>query len=162
MELKKNLILLIYKIMKTDLKLRIKIQDQYMTLWEVIRSEPNYVMFRASVTSGKKNPDGTWDNVNQNFTCFANGEAMNSIKQNFHQQEGSPQRAKIKVSGNLALLPEKRTAMGKNGEYQESIFSNATLNVDFIEFVELNNEGMEIQTKKTEEENIDMDDDIPF
>lgn len=155
MELKKKPILLIYKTMKNDLKIRIKIQDQYMTLWEIIKRTETYTMFRASVTSGKKNPDGTWDNVSQNFTCFANGEAMNIVNENFSQ------RAKIKVTGSLTMIPEKRTAMGKNGEYQESIFSNATLNVDLIEFTESEN-STSIEVEKDSTDSISVDDDIPF
>ena len=140
--------------MRNDLKLRIRIQDQQMTLWEIVKKADTYLMFRASITSGKKNPDGTWDNVSQNFTCFANGDAIKKIN------DGFVQKAKIKVTGSLTFLPEKRTAMGKNGEYQESIFSNATINVDAIEFLEAENFTSNFEKNDTSYSSID--DDIPF
>jgi hypothetical protein len=141
--------------MKNELKLRLKIQEQQMTLWEITKQADNYIMFRASVTSGKKNPDGTWDNINQGFTCFANGEAMKKISDNFTQ------RARIKVSGSITMLPEKRPAVGRNGsEYQETIFSNATLNVDNVEFIE--GENFASNSEKNDAQYSAIDDDIPF
>ena len=140
--------------MRNDLKLRVRVQDQQMTLWEIIKRAETYTMFRASITSGKKNPDGTWDNINQTFTCFANGDAMNAVNDNFSQ------RAKIKISGSLTMLPEKRAAMGKNGEYQETIFSNPTLNVESIEFIE--SEAPSVNTEKSDTTYEAIDDDIPF
>lgn len=105
-------------------------ESQEMTFWEIIKEEDAYIMFKVSITSGKKNPDGTWDNVSQSFTCFANGDAKNTFK-----ALGLKQKDKIKVSGFISLLPEKRTAQGKNGEYQETIFSNATININTVELV---------------------------
>jgi hypothetical protein len=140
--------------MRNDLKLRVRIQDQQMTLWEIVKKADTYLMFRASITSGKKNPDGTWDNVSQNFTCFANGDAIKKIS------DGFVQKAKIKVTGSLTFLPEKRSAMGKNGEYQESIFSNATINVEAVEFVEVENFAGNFEKNDTSYSSID--DDIPF
>jgi hypothetical protein len=140
--------------MKNDLKIKVKIQDQQMTMWEIVKKADTYIMFRASITSGKKNPDGTWDNVNQSFTCFANGDVIKKIN------DGFVQKVKIKVSGILTFVPEKRTAMGKNGEYQESIFSNATINVDTIEFME--GENFSGNFEKNDAPYSSIDDDIPF
>jgi hypothetical protein len=146
--------------MKNDqnnqLKLRIRIQDQQMTLWKIIKQEPTYIMFNASITSGKKNSDGTWDNINQPFTCFANTEAMKTIVQN-----KSADRAKIKVSGSITMLPEKRTAMGRNGEYQETIFSNPTINIDTVEFLSAG-ETQSGEYQKADDTYSKIDDDIPF
>jgi hypothetical protein len=149
--------------MKNELKLRLKIADQQLTLWEIIRQEPTYVMFRASVTSGKKNPDGTWNNINQTFTCFASGDAMQPLLDNFVQ------KGRIKVSGSITMLPEKRSAVGKNGnEFQESIMSNLTLNVDALEFIEAEsfNNSSESFVPSQKVANSDfasrIDDDIPF
>ena len=139
-----------------DLKLRISVKDQQLTLWEILRQEQNYIMFRASVTSGKKKPDGTWDNINQTFTCFANGEAVKVLNEKFAQ------KAKVKISGSLTMMPEKRTATGRNGnEYQESIFSNATLNVDQIEFLEPG-ENFSGNSGRNDADYSSIDDDIPF
>lgn len=147
--------------MKNDLKLRLKMHDQQMTLWEIIKETDTYLMFRASITSGKKNADGTWDNVNQTFTCFANSDLIGKIKDNFTQ------KAKIKVSGSITMMPEKRAATGRNGqEYQESIFSNVTLNVDAIEFIESDiSQGAQNFTGNSQKINTEyssIDDDIPF
>ena len=141
--------------MRNDLKLRVRVQEQQMTLWEIVKKADTYTMFRASITSGKKNPDGTWDNISQNFTCFVNGEAMNILNENFNQ------KAKIKVSGSLTMMPEKRTSMGKNGEYQETIFSNLTMNVDTIEFLEVEMQANNFE-KTTNTTYSTIDDDIPF
>ena len=141
--------------MKNDLKIRVRVSGQQMTLWEITKQESNYVMFRASITSGKKNQDGTWDNVNQTFTCFANGDAMKKIT------DGFVQRAKIKVSGSLTMLPEKRTSMGKSGtEFQETIFSNSTMNIDAVEFIE--SENFTSNSEKSDASYSSIDDDIPF
>ena len=141
--------------MRNDLKLRIRIQDQQMTLWEIVKKADTFTMFRASITSGKKNPDGTWDNISQNFTCFANGDAMSVLNENFNQ------KAKIKITGSLTMIPEKRTAMGKNGEYQEVIFSNSIINVDTIEFLESEVQSGNFE-KTTNSTYSAIDDDIPF
>lgn len=146
-----------------DLKLRIRIHEQQLTLWEITKQTDTYIMFRASITSGKKNSDGTWDNINQTFTCFVNGEIMEKLKNNFVQ------RARIKVNGSLTMLPEKRDAEGRNGKYQESIFSNATINIENFEFLEgadnYNNNNTEKFSGNSEKGNIgysSIDDDIPF
>lgn len=143
-----------------DLKLKITIREQIMTLWEISKQTDTYIMFKASITSGKKKPDGTWDNINQTFTCFANGEAMNFLNEKFAQ------KAKVKVTGVLTLLPEKRTAMGRNGEYQETIFSNPTMNIDKIELLEMGENGYSNSYSNApsskEGDYSAIDDDIPF
>lgn len=159
--------------MKNDLRLKIKVQDQQMTFWEIVKKESTYIMFRASITSGKKNPDGTWDNISQNFTCFCfYGNAENSSR--VDTLLNLNQKAKIKVSGSLTMLPEKRTAQGKNGEYQEPIFSNLTISVDTIELVDdkANTSGSNNYAKASGKSDVDnekdyttcskIDDDIPF
>lgn len=150
--------------MKQDLKLRVRIQEQQMTLWQITRIEASYIMFRATITSGKKNPDGTWDNINQSFTCFANGDNVNKIQDGVKGFDAQKIGKKIKITGSLTMLPEKRSAMGKNGEYQESIFSNATINVDAIEFLEDGASGYANNNyEKAQQSSYSaIDDDIPF
>ena len=159
--------------MKNDLKLKIKVQDQQMTFWEIVKKEDTYIMFRASITSGKKNPDGTWDNVSQNFTCFCfYGNAENNSRA--ETLLSLKEKAKIKVSGSLTMLPEKRTAQGKNGEYQEPIFSGFTFSIDTIELVDgkANASGSNNYAKESGKSDVDnekdcttyseINDDIPF
>lgn len=148
--------------MNNDLKLRIKITDQVITLWEIVKLTDTYIMFRASISSGKKKSDGTWDNISQTFTCFVNGDLMMNLQENFSQ------KARATISGSLTMLPEKRTAMGKNGEYQEAIFSNATINVESINFQPSHSNSLnkfnqsDNYAKASKGEYQDISDDIPF
>jgi hypothetical protein len=140
--------------MKNDIKLKLKIQEQQMTLWEIKQETDTWIMFNASITAGKKKPDGTWDNINQGFTCFATGENIKKLKDNFKQRD------KIKVSGSITMLPEKRSAVGKNGkEFQETIFSGATISVEKLDFI--TSENYEASSQKSDTYG-QIDDDIPF
>lgn len=153
--------------MKNELKLRVNVRDQPMTYWDIKKQTDTYIMFSASINSGKKKPDGTWDNINQSFTCFANGEAMAFIESNNLQQ-----RTKIKVSGSLTMLPEKRPATGAKSEYPETIFSSASISVNEIEIVEDNSYSANNAPKtnsnnyRQQAKGLDkiegVDDDIPF
>ena len=140
--------------MKNDIKLKLKISEQIMTLWDIKQETDTYVMFNASITSGKKKPDGTWDNISQGFTCFATGENIKKLKDNFAQ------KARIKVSGSVTMLPEKRSATSKNGtQFQETIFSGATISVEKLEFITSENYNASSSKSNTYEQ---IDDDIPF
>jgi len=140
--------------MKNDIKLKLKISEQTMTLWDIKKETDTYVMFNASITSGVKNKDGTWDNINQGFSCFVNGDEAKKLKHNFSQ------RARIKVSGSIAILPEKRSAKGKDGkEYQETIFSGATISVEKLDFITSENYETSPQKSDTYEQ---IDANIPF
>lgn len=111
-----------------DLKIKIQIGDQPVMVWDIIKKDDKYTCFKASISAGKKQPDGSWINKSQNFSCFVYGE----IKEKF-DREVIPQK-RIKIWGNIAMLPEKE--QDPNSNFMRTLFSKAQINIDRFEILE--------------------------
>jgi transposase len=111
-----------------DLKIKIQIGDQPIMVWEILYKEEKYTKFKASISAGKKQADGTWINKSQNFNCFVFGE----VKARF-DREVQPQK-RIKVWGNISMLPEK--VQNPLNNFQTTLFSKAQINVDNFEIIQ--------------------------
>ena len=65
-----------------DLKIKIQIGDQPVMVWNIIKKDDKYTCFKASISAGKKQLDGSWINKSQNFSCFVYGE----VKEKFDRE----------------------------------------------------------------------------
>lgn len=110
-----------------DLKIKIQIGDQPIMVWEILYKEEKYTKFKASISAGKKQLDGTWINKSQSFNCFVFGE----IKEKFDKEVQPRQR--IKVWGNISMLPEK--VQDPLNNFTTTLFSKAQINVDNFEII---------------------------
>lgn len=136
---------------ENTLKISIPFEGLKITLWKVIKKDPNYIMFNASITSSKKNEDGTWLNEYHYITCFAKSEIMHKIAEIFKEKK------KIQINGNLSFNEEKRMVIGKNGEYADTIYTKPVYNIKSFEELLEDGKTIHYATK-----NKNLNDDIPF
>jgi hypothetical protein len=136
---------------ENTLKISIPFEGLKITLWKVIKKDPDYIMFNASIMSSKKNKDGTWLNEYSTITCAAREEAMHKIAEIYEEKK------KISINGNLSFNEEKRMVIGKNGEYPETIYTKPIYNIKSFE--ELLEDGKTIHYAK---KNNKSNNDIPF
>jgi hypothetical protein len=136
---------------ENTLKISIPFEGLKITLWKMIKKDPDYIMFNASIMSSKKNKDGTWLNEYHYITCFAKSEIMHKIAEIYEEKK------KIQINGTLSFNTEKRMVIGKNGEYPETIYTKPIYNIKFFE--ELLEDG---KTIHYETKNKKSNDDIPF
>tara|TARA_B100001059_G_scaffold218794_1_gene239310 strand:- start:439 stop:822 length:384 start_codon:yes stop_codon:yes gene_type:complete len=121
----------------TELKLKISISNQPMKIWSIQKSE-KFTLTRASISAGKRKSDGTWDNISQTFSCFLHGLE----KADFDQMVAEGMR--IKVNGNITVLPEKRY----NNNIKEIIFTKPIINIDNFTIIEFEKKSNALEYKK--------------
>ncbi len=141
---------------ENTLKISIPFEGLKITLWKMIKKDPDYIMFNASIMSSKKNEDGTWLNEYSAITCVAREKAMHKIDNSYREKK------KILINGNLSFNEEKRMVTGKNGEYPETIYTKPIYNIRSFE--ELLEDGKTIlyNSKSSNNQSQENSEDIPF
>lgn len=150
---------------ENTLKISIPFEGLKITLWKMIKKDPNYIMFNASIVSSKKNEDGTWLNETNYITCFARETAMNKIKEIYEEKK------KILINGNLSLKPEKKEITDKDGktikdkdgkDIYKAIYTEPVYNIKSFE--ELGEDGKTIhyKSKSSNDKSQINNEDIPF
>jgi hypothetical protein len=150
-----------------DIKFKMPISNLELTTWQIYENEKSFCI-KTSLQSGRRNPDGTWDNANLNITAFVyNEDIKNKLR------AGLQKKGKIIITdGYLQFLTEKRTAKGKNGkDYQETLYTNGVITINNFEFVnedEITKGGMFPKNEPAKNNfnsslpDVDINDDIPF
>ena len=141
---------------ENTLKLSIPVTDLKITLWTVLKRDLSYIMFKASIMSSKKNEDGTWLNEYNYITCFAYNEIMHKINEIYQEKK------KLQISGTFSFMPEQREVTGKNGNYNETIYTKPSLIINsFEEFAE-DGKTIHYKSKSSNDKSQEYNEDIPF
>ncbi len=118
---------------KPQLKLKIQINGQKVTLFKIIKNTETYLMLNASINSSKKNMEThQWDTVSSYFTCFMGKEIMKKLENNFVEKMQI-----IIDKGVLELLPDKHTVTSELGKtFEETFYTKATISIYEFSFLE--------------------------